>query len=445
MTGDGRLGALARVARDLQGPDSLVHIYGRVAHISAGSIGVTGLARHVKIGDFVHVLTEGGAVMTEVIKIDGSEIAVLPLGSYNAISIGCRAKPLGNLKVNPDESWKGRICTALAEPADGKSPLRPGPCSVNLLASPPKAMQRGQISERVATGIRAIDMFTPLCYGQRIGIFAGSGVGKSTLLAMMSKSDGFDTAIVALVGERGREVKEFVDDVLGEALKKSIVVVATSDEPPVMRRTAALLATSLAEYFRDRGEKVLLVMDSLTRYAQACREISLAAGEPPVARGFPPSVFSELPLLLERAGPGVSGRGAITAVYTVLVEGDDHNDPVADTVRGTLDGHIVLDRQIAAAGRYPAIDLLMSISRLAQKAWTPSEAATVARWRKLIMRYEDSRDLRALGGYVRGGDAELDEAIALVPQLYAALEQSPGDPITGDTVPQIPSLKQHAN
>ncbi|NJM28848.1 MAG: flagellar protein export ATPase FliI [Rhizobiales bacterium] len=445
MPGNEALGALARIAQDLHGPDPLVHIYGRVAHISASGIGVTGLARHVKIGDFVDVLTDGGTVMTEVIKINGSGITVLPLGSNNSISMGCRARPLGNLKVSPDESWKGRICNALAEPIDGKSHLLPGPSPVNLLAAPPKAMLRGLISERVATGVKAVDMFTPLCYGQRIGIFAGSGVGKSTLLAMMSRSDGFDTAIVALVGERGREVKEFVHDVLGDTLKKSIVVVATSDEPPVMRRTAALLATSLAEYFRDRGDKVLLVMDSLTRYAQACREISLAAGEPPVARGFPPSVFSELPLLLERAGPGASGNGAITGVYTVLVDGDDHNDPVADTVRGTLDGHIVLDRQIAAGGRYPAIDLLLSISRLAQKAWTPAEAAAVSKWRKLLMRFEDSRDLRALGGYVRGGDAELDEAIALVPQLYAALEQSPGDPVSGNIAPPISPLKQPSN
>jgi flagellum-specific ATP synthase len=372
-----------------------------------------------------------------VIRIAGSGIVVLPLGANNTISLGNRARPHGNLKVYPDASWKGRICNALAQPLDGRPPLEAGSDPANLLASPPQAMLRGKISERVTTGVRAIDLFTPLCYGQRVGIFAGSGVGKSTLLSMMSRSDGFDSVIVGLVGERGREVKDFVHDVLGDTLEKSIVVVATSDEPPAMRRTAALLATSLAEHFRDRGERVLLVMDSLTRYAQACREISLTAGEPPVARGYPPSVFSELPLLLERAGQGASGTGAITAVYTVLVDGDDHNDPVADTVRGTLDGHIVLDRQIAASGRYPAIDLLQSISRLAPRAWTAQEAATVSRWRKLIVRYEDSRDLRSLGGYVRGGDPELDEAVTLVPQLYMALEQSPN----AMSAPPIPALK----
>jgi flagellum-specific ATP synthase len=437
MAASEALNALERIARHLRNPDPLVHVYGRVISISAGGIGLSGLSHDVKIGDFVHVLTSEGPVTTEVIRIAGSGIVVLPLGANNTISLGNRARPHGNLKVYPDASWKGRICNALAQPLDGRPPLEAGSDTANLLASPPQAMLRGKISERVTTGVRAIDLFTPLCYGQRVGIFAGSGVGKSTLLSMMSRSDGFDSVIVGLVGERGREVKDFVHDVLGDTLKKSIVVVATSDEPPAMRRTAALLATSLAEHFRDRGERVLLVMDSLTRYAQACREISLTAGEPPVARGYPPSVFSELPLLLERAGQGASGTGAITAVYTVLVDGDDHNDPVADTVRGTLDGHIVLDRQIAASGRYPAIDLLQSISRLAPRAWTAQEAATVSRWRKLIVRYEDSRDLRSLGGYVRGGDPELDEAVTLVPQLYMALEQSPN----AMSAPPIPALK----
>jgi flagellum-specific ATP synthase len=272
--------------------------------------------------------------------------------------------------------------------------------------------------------VKAVDIFTPICYGQRIGIFSGSGVGKSTLLGMMSKAKGFDTVVVTLVGERGREVREFVDEILGEALSRSIVVVATSDEPAIMRRMAAQLSTSIAEYFRDLGESVLLIMDSVTRYAQACREISLVAGEPPVARGFPPSVFSELPMLLERAGAGSVGHGSITGIYTVLVDGDDHNDPVADTVRGTLDGHIVLDREIAAGGRYPAIDLLASVSRLSSKAWSQAELKMVSAWKRLVSRFEESRDVRMLGGYSRGVDAELDLAVSLVPRLYSAIQQS---------------------
>lgn len=442
MSNHGSLEVLAKIATQLRSSDSLVNVYGRVAQISASGIGVLGLAKDVKIGDFVQVQTSEGPVMTEVLKINAGGITVLPLGSNTTISMGDRACPMGSLGISPHPSWKGRICNALAMPIDGKPPLVQGNETVDLMIGPPKAMLRGQISDRVVTGVRAIDMFTPLCYGQRIGIFAGSGVGKSTLLSMMSRSEGFDTAIVALVGERGREVREFVQEVLGDTLEKSVVIVATSDEPAVMRRTAALLATSLAEYFRDRNERVLLVMDSLTRYAQACREIALTAGEPPVARGYPPSVFSDLPMLLERAGPGIPGKGAITAVYTVLVDGDDHNDPVADTVRGTLDGHIVLDRQIAASGRYPAIDLLQSISRLSQKAWSPAEAATVSKWRRLILRYEDSRDLRALGAYVRGADPELDEAVALVPQLYAALEQSPHEATSGIAIPSILQIKR---
>ena len=276
------------------------------------------------------------------------------------------------------------------------------------------------------TGTRAIDVFTPLCAGQRIGIFAGSGVGKSTLLTMLAKGNKFDTAVFGAIGERGREVKEFVEDALASGMEKAIVVVSTSDESPMMRRLAAKTALATAEYFRDKGERVLLIFDSITRYAQAAREISLAAGEPPVSRGFPPSVFTDLPKLMERAGCDATG-GSITGIFSVLVEGDDVNDPIGDTIRGILDGHIVLDRGIADQGRFPAIDILGSVSRLATKVWTPGQRAAVRDLKALIAKYEETRDIRLIGGYKPGNDPVLDRAMVLVPPLYQYLNQGPED------------------
>jgi flagellum-specific ATP synthase len=256
-----------------------------------------------------------------------------------------------------------------------------------------------------------------------MGIFAGSGVGKSTLLGMLARSPGFDTNVVALVGERSREVREFIEAILGDALQNTVVVVASGDESPMMRRQAPRTAMSIAECFRDQGESVLLVVDSITRFAHAVREVSLAAGEPPVARGYTPSVLSDLPRLLERAGPGMDGLGSITGVFSVLVDGDDHNDPISDAVRGILDGHIVLDRSIAARGQYPAVDILSSVSRLADRIWTSEQRDLVRRLKASIAEFEQSRDLRLLGGYKAGANAELDKAVKLVPQLYGLLAQ----------------------
>jgi flagellum-specific ATP synthase len=334
--------------------------------------------------------------------------------------------------IAPSEAWRGRVINALAEPIDGLGDLGSGPEERALLASPPKSMERGRVDQPIHTGIKAIDVFTPLCFGQRLGIFAGSGVGKSTLLSMLALSTQFDTTVVALVGERGREVQEFISETLGNALAKSVVVVSTSDEPAARRKLVPLTATTIAESFRDKGHNVLLVMDSVTRYAHALREIALASAEPPVARGYPPSVFGKLPQLLERAGPGAVNSGSITAFYAVLVDGDNHNEPVADSIRGILDGHIVLDRAIAASGRYPAIDLLASISRLADKSWKAEEGKIAKDMKKLVSRYEDTKDLRALGGYQPGGDPELDRAVAFVPKLYAALHQSQQDELCAD-------------
>ncbi len=285
-------------------------------------------------------------------------------------------------------------------------------------------MNWSRVKEPLKTGVRVIDLFMPICAGQRIGVFAGSGVGKSTLLGMMAGSKGFDCVVIALVGERGREVREFLDDSLGANRKLAVTVVSTGDESPMMRRLAPRTAMTIAEFFRDLGENVLLIVDSVTRFAHAARDIALAAGEPAVARGYAPSVFSDLPKLLERAGPGADGKGSITGIFSVLVDGDDHNDPVADNIRGTLDGHIVLDRAIFDQGRFPAVNILSSISRLAQNVWTKEQQALVVKLKSMVARYEDTRDLRLMGGYQQGQDSDLDQVVALVPKLYDALVQS---------------------
>ena len=303
------------------------------------------------------------------------------------------------------------------------------------------ALQRSRVGVPVRTSVRVIDAFTPLCKGQRIGIFAGSGVGKSTLLAMLSRARGFDTVVLALVGERGREVREFLEDTLGEDRSKAVAIVSTGDESAAMRRLAPKTAMTVAEYFRDRGDSVLLVLDSVTRYAHAAREVALAAGEPPVARGYAPSVFSDLPKLLERAGPGAEGSGSITGVFAVLVDGDDHNDPVADAIRGTLDGHIVLDRAIADQGRYPAVNVLASISRLAERAWSREQRDLVLRLRAMLARFEDTRDLRLMGGYQSGQDPELDKAVTFVPKIYRAMQQSPSS-ISEDAFKELAAALQ---
>jgi flagellum-specific ATP synthase len=284
-------------------------------------------------------------------------------------------------------------------------------------------MKRARVHKPLRTGVRVIDLFAPICAGQRVGIFAGSGVGKSTLLAMLARSQGFDTVVLALVGERGREVREFIEDVLGDDRHRAVTIVSTGDESPMMRRLAPKTAMAVAEYFRDRGESVLLMVDSITRFAHAAREVALAAGEPAVARGYAPTVFTDLPRLLERAGPGEEGTGTITGIFSVLVDGDDHNEPIADTIRSTLDGHIVLSRHIADQARYPAVDVLASVSRLAHNVWDPEERELVSKLRTMIAKYEDTRDLRLMGGYQAGRDSGLDQAVDLVPRIYDAMRQ----------------------
>jgi len=399
-------------------------ISGVVSEIASTHYRVSGLSRFLRLGQSVRVETGERQEIGEIVKIDDARVTLKPFDSQLRAAIGARVHCADNLSLSPSVKWKGRVMDALGRAIDGAGDPTPGDRAMRFDADPPPALQRARVTSPIKTGVRVIDLFTPLCAGQRIGVFAGSGVGKSSLLAMLARAPEFDTVVIALVGERGREVREFLDDALRGQRRSVIAIVSTGDESPMMRRLAPKTAMTVAEYFRDCGDKVLLIVDSVTRFAHAARDIALAAGEPAVARGYAPSVFSDLPRLLERAGPGIEGAGSITGFFSVLVDGDDHNDPVADAVRGTLDGHIVLDRAIADQGRYPAVNILASISRLAQLSWTPEQSRLVARLRGFVARYEETRELRLMGGYASGSDPVLDQAIKSAPRIYDAMAQS---------------------
>ena len=408
---------------ELEQSAPLASVSGAISEIAPTHFRVSGLSRFVRLGDLIGVKSTRQSQIGEVIRIDNDGIIAKPFDRQFAGGLGSVAYRMPPLSFAPDPSWKGRVINALGVPLDQQGSLTPGSYAVSAEAEAPPAMKRARVHKPLRTGVRVIDLFTPICAGQRVGIFAGSGVGKSTLLAMLARSEGFDTVVLALVGERGREVREFVEDVLGHDRHRAITVVSTGDESPMMRRLAPKTAMAIAEYFRDRGESVLLVIDSITRFAHAAREVALAAGEPAVARGYAPSVFTDLPRLLERAGPGEEGSGTITGIFSVLVDGDDHNEPVADTIRSTLDGHIVLSRHIADQARYPAVDVLASVSRLAHCVWDPEERELVSKLRAMIAKYEDTQDLRLMGGYHSGQDSGLDQAVDLVPKIYDAMRQ----------------------
>ena len=402
-----------------------VRAAGRLSRV----VGLEAEARGLKaaLGDTVRVRAGGGWVPAQVVAVREEALLLAPYGELTGVAPGARVEVAGKgLQMRVGEDLAGRVLDALGRPIDGGPPL--GGELVGLDAPAPHPLRRQRIAEPLPLGVRALDTMTPCGRGQRVGIFAGSGVGKSTLLGMLARGTAADVVVVGLVGERGREVREFLEDDLGPAAReRAVTVVATSDEPPLPRLRAAYTATRVAEWYRDQGADVLLLVDSLTRFAMARREIGLAAGEPPATRGYPPSVFAELPRLLERAGPGE--RGTITALYTVLVEGDDMADPVADHARSILDGHVVLSRRLAAAGHFPTVDVLESVSRLASKVTTPEQRDLVARLRRLLAAGAEAKDLVEIGAYVPGTNIDVDEALARRADIDAFLRQ-PVDEVT---------------
>ena len=404
------------------------YIFGRVTSVLGLMVEVSGVEKSLSIGGRCHVVNRVGVrIPCEVVGFRNGRALLMSFGALDGVGLGCKAEIAAHQPVlHPTEQWLGRVVNALGEPIDGKGPLPIGGLPAPLRASPPPANARQRVAGKVDLGVRALNTFVTLCRGQRMGIFAASGVGKSVLMSMLARYTESDVNVIGLVGERGREVQEFIGDTLGEeGLRRSIIVVATSDESALMRRQAAYTTLALAEFFRDRGKHVLCMIDSITRFAMAQREIGLSAGEPPTTKGYPPTVFSELPKLLERAGPGVVGTGAITGLFTVLVEGDDHDEPVADAVRGILDGHIVLERSIGERGRYPAINILRSVSRTLPACNTEAENALITRARRLMATYDDMAEMIRLGAYRQGADPAVDEAIAYRDALEEFLSQRP--------------------
>ncbi|MCI3984203.1 flagellar protein export ATPase FliI [Bacillus vallismortis] len=397
--------------------------YGKVKRVIGLMIESKGPAS--SIGDVCLIYAKGQSgkvIKAEVVGFQEENILLMPYLEAASIAPGSIVEATGeSLRVKVGAGLIGQVIDAFGEPLDGKL-LPKGLSPVSTEQSPPNPMKRPPIREKMGVGVRSIDSLLTVGKGQRIGIFAGSGVGKSTLMGMIAKQTEADLNVIALVGERGREVREFIEKDLGEeGLKRSIVVVATSDQPALMRLKAAYTATAIAEYFRDKGQNVMFMMDSVTRVAMAQREIGLAAGEPPTTKGYTPSVFAILPRLLERTG--ANEHGTITAFYTVLVDGDDMNEPIADTVRGILDGHIVLDRALANKGQFPAVNVLKSISRVMSNISTRQHLNAANKFRELLSTYQNSEDLINIGAYKRGSSREIDEAIQFYPQLIQFLKQ----------------------
>ena len=410
----GSLDAVGRVA-----------MRGQVREVSGLLLRIEGLAPWLQVGSRVALAGRHGAILAEVVAFTAHLAEAMAFGPLDGIGPGTVATLVNapGLAVGP--GWLGRVVDPLGQPMDSLGPLPPGGLAMPVRAAPPNAGTRARLGPRLDLGVRALDAVATCRRGQRLGLFAASGVGKSTLLSMLARGAECDVCVLALVGERGRELREFIEDDLGpEGMARSVVVCATSDSTPLMRREAAFAALTVAEYFASQGKHVLLLMDTVTRFAMALREIGLAAGEPPATRGYTPSVFAELPRLLERAGPREEGNpGAITGLFTVLVEGDDHEEPVADAVRGILDGHVVLDRHIGERGRYPAIDVLRSLSRTVPGCLQPEEAALMRRARAILALQAEMADLVRLGAYRAGTDPAVDEALRLAPGIEAFLAQ----------------------
>ncbi len=426
-----RLAAAAQLARRLR-PEAIGHVHA----ITGLAIDVVGLGGFARAGSRVRIAAEA-AIEAEFTGFHDGLCRLMPLGRVTGVGPGASVLapvPLGagpaQAALPVHDQWLGRVVDPLGRPLDGKGSLPQGPPRA-VRAEPPPAASRARLGPRMPFGVHALDLFVPCRTGQRLGLFAGSGVGKSTLLAMLAQRARCETVVLALIGERGREVREFIEDHLGPGLARCVVVVATSDQPALLRREAAYAALTIAEHFRDQGRTVLLLMDSVTRFCLALREIGLANGEPPATRGYPPSMFAELPCLLERAGPGEKladggEAGSITGLFTVLVEGDDHNEPVADAVRGILDGHVVLDRRIAERGRFPAMDPLRSLSRTAPGCLEPHEAEDAREARAILAQHAELADLVRLGAYQHGTDPASDRALRLAPAIERLIQQGRG-------------------
>ena len=401
---------------------------GRIAELSRGTLRVTGLERVARLGDRVRIGTIGG----EVLRLTQDGVTVLPDGAADGLSIGVEVELLGQTDIAPDDGWIGRIVDPFGAPLDGR-PLLRGPVARPVRSPPPAAATRRRLGERLETGVAIFDTLLPLVRGQRIGLFAGSGVGKSSLLAKFARGVSADVVVFGLVGERGRELREFTERVLGPAgMARSVIVTATSDRSPLERRRCAWTAMAVAEHFRDQGKQVLLLLDSVTRFAEAHREVALAGGEGAALRGFPPSVAHQIMSLSERAGPGPEGAGDITAVFSVLVAGSDMEEPVADILRGVLDGHVVMDRAIAERGRFPAIDLLRSVSRSLPDAASVEENRLIGEARKLLGAWDKAELMVQAGLYAKGSDPLVDAAIRVWPKLDAFLaEDAPEGGVAG--------------
>ena len=408
----------AEIARQIASL-SPIRTFGEVISIRAGGIHVAGLSRRGSLGDRVQIARTGRPLFGEIVALTPRSALVLPEGALEGLSVGAEAELLSAPQIRPTDAWIGRIVDAFGQPLDGR-PLASGRAARDYLAVPPPATARRRLGQRLATGLAIFDTLLPMVRGQRLGLFAGSGVGKTTLLGSLAKGVEADITVIALIGERGRELREFLEEVLGpEGMARSVVVAATSDQAPLVRRRCAWAAMAVAEHFRDQGRHVLFLADSITRFAEAHREIALMAGESPSYRGFPASTSHLIMSLAERSGPGAEGMGDITGIFSVLVAGSDMDEPVADILRGVLDGHVVLDRAIAERGRFPAIDVLRSVSRSLPEAATEAENRLIGQARHNLGLYAESELMIRAGLYAQGSDAALDEAV----RLYPALEE----------------------
>ncbi|NDB83637.1 MAG: flagellar protein export ATPase FliI [Alphaproteobacteria bacterium] len=406
-----------------------IQVVGMVTAVKGIVIEVKGLSDFVTIGTKCTISKSSlqtSSVLAEVVALKDEYVILLPYGDTEGIGLGGKVVVTNaENAIWPDESWRGRVLNAFANPIDDKGLLAYGDRPYFLNSAPLNPQKRRRLGPKIDLGVKALDCFTSCCQGQRMGIFAGSGVGKSVLISMLTKYSKTDIKVIGLIGERGREVQEFIQEYLGEeGLKNAIVIVATSDEPALMRKRAAYLTMTIAEYFRDQGVEVLCIMDSITRLAMAQRDIGLAAGELPANKGYTPSVFSEMPKLLERAGPGID-KGDITGIFTVLVEGDDQSEPISDCVRSIIDGHIVLDRGIFERGRYPAVDVLRSVSRALPKCNNKMENKILQEARRILATYNDMADMIRIGAYKAGTDKEIDNSMKYFPLIEDFLRQNP--------------------